>query len=198
MRGRIGDGLNGREKRSAKRSEDPWWLNEALYAQKIEPILASDWKGRSFRISLPIRRKACLQSASCALEKNLMFYSLDTYQRWSQIDFSFVAWQKRCQIYAVWEPWLRSLRMSFKGQIQCKKKELLPYKKDFLNRSVGRERWRNIIVQRSTGADPDRFPPFYGKPSIFPINRYFYNKWKFPGLSMENASQIQEIALFRD
>ena len=129
---------NGREKKIRRREvripED--WL-ELCTPQKVDPMLPSDWRGKSFCIFL---LEGCLQSVSCAVTNNWMFFTLDIYQIDIKGEVKLIlplslGRQKR---YTVWEPSTSSLRMSVKGQIMCKM-HCFPIKSTFGNHFVVRE-----------------------------------------------------------
>ena len=104
------------------------WL-ELRTPQKVDPRLPSDWRGKSFCIFL---LEACLQSVSCAVTNNWMFFTLDIYQIDIKGEVKLIlplslGRQKR---YTVWEP-SDKFTKNERQRTDYVQNALLPYKKDF-------------------------------------------------------------------
>ena len=125
------------KKNSAKRSKNPWGLTRAPYASKGRSK-AAFWLERKIFLYFSARGMSpvCFLCSYEQLDVLHVRYLSNRYQRWSQIDITFVAWPAKA---------LHSLRafnkftkMSVKGQIMCKM-HCFPIKRTFGNHFFVRE-----------------------------------------------------------
>ena len=102
------------------------WL-EFRTPQKVDPRLPSDWRGKSF-FSARSMSPVCFLCSYEQLDVLHIRYLSNRYQRWSQIDITFVAWPAKA-LHS-----LRAFNKFTKNERQRTdyvQNALLPYKKDF-------------------------------------------------------------------
>ena len=117
------------KKNSAKRSKNPWGLTRAPYASKGRSK-AAFWLERKIFLYFSARSMSpvCFLCSYEQLDVLHLRYLSNRYQRWSQIDITFVAWPEK-GLYS-----LRAFNKFTKNERQRTdyvQNALLPYKKDF-------------------------------------------------------------------